>query len=269
MVTIQNDNLSLQQICNSGQCFRMTNCADSRYRLVASGRYLEIMQKGSSISFECTQEEYDTLWKDYFDLETDYAAVIAGIDQSDMYLSAAAEYGKGIRILRQDLWEMLVSFIISQNNNIWRIQDCIRKLCSRYGEKRISASGIIYYCFPTPEALAALSLEELDACGLGYRSRYIRQTADSVHHGAFDIEALRSMDYGVARRELLKLHGVGVKVADCVCLFALHQTEAFPMDTHINKVMAAQYPAGFPFARYGKNSGILQQYIFYYDLNKK
>lgn len=272
MITIQNDNFSLAQICESGQCFRMTNYSDSkcsRYRLVAFGSYLEMVQKDNSISFDCTQEEYETLWKDYFDLETDYAAIIAGIDADDAYLSAAAVYGKGIRILRQELWEMLISFMISQNNNIFRIRNSIRKLCSQYGEKKIAANGILYFCFPEPEALARVSLEELSDCGLGYRSKYIRQTADSVCRGDIDLEKLREMDYDAAKKELLKIYGVGAKVADCICLFALHQTEAFPRDTHINKVLAAQYPKGFPFARYGKNSGILQQYIFYYDLNKK
>lgn len=272
MITIQNDNLSLAQICQSGQCFRMTNHSDSkcsRYHLVAFGKYLEMIQKGNSISFDCTQEEYDTIWKDYFDLETDYAAIIASVDTSDAYLSAAAAYGKGIRILRQDLWEMLISFLISQNNNIGRIQSSVRKLCNQYGEKRIAANGILYFCFPTPEALASASLEDLNACGLGYRSKYICQTADSVCRGDIDLSKLRAMDYGAAKRELLKIYGVGAKVADCICLFALHQTDAFPQDTHISKVMAAQYPDGFPFARYGKNSGILQQYLFYYDLNKK
>ena len=272
MITIQNDNFSLAQICQSGQCFRMTNYIDSkcsRYCLVAFGKYLEMAQEGNSVSLDCTQEEYDTLWRDYFDLETDYAGIIAGIDRNDAYLSAAAEYGKGIRILHQDLWEMLISFIISQNNNIGRIRNSVRKLCSQYGEKRVAANGIIYYCFPTPEVLAGVSLEDLNACGLGYRSKYICQTADSVCRGDIDLSKLRTMDYDTAKKELLKVYGIGAKVADCVCLFALHHTDAFPRDTHINKVMAEHYPDGFPFARYGKVSGILQQYIFYYDLNKK
>lgn len=269
MVTIQNGNFSLPQICASGQCFRMRNYIENRYTLVAFDRYLDMTQNGDSVSFDCTQEEYDEVWKDYFDLDTDYGGIIAGIDKNDIYLTAAAEYGKGIRILRQDLWEMLVSFMISQNNNIARIQKSIQQLCAKYGEKRISANGIIYYCFPTPEALAGASLEELNACGLGYRSKYIHQTADSICCGGIDLSGIQELGYDEARRELLKIYGVGVKVADCVCLFALHQTEAFPRDTHINKVLAAQYPDGFPFARYGSRSGILQQYIFYYDINKK
>lgn len=269
MVTIQSDNFSLAQICESGQCFRMTKYSDDRYGLVAFGKYLEMVQTGNSICFDCTQEEFDTLWEAYFDLETDYAAIIAGIDANDAYLSAAAEYGRGIRILHQELWEMLISFLISQNNNIGRIQSSVRALCSRYGERRGTADGRTYFCFPTPEALANVSLEDLNACGLGYRSRYVSRAADGVCRGDIDLSGLRTMDYDAAKMKLLKIYGVGAKVADCVCLFALHQTAAFPRDTHINKVMSAQYPDGFPFSRYGKDSGTLQQYIFYYDLMKK
>lgn len=267
MVMIQNGNFSVRQICMSGQCFRMEMCGDNKYSLVAAGKYLEISQQGDRISFHCTQEEYDRIWSSYFDMGTDYAGIIASIDHADSYLLSAAAYGRGIRILNQDLWEMIVSFIISQQNNIKRIRKCIGLLCEKYGERKVSVSGVEYFAFPTPKALADASLEDLQACGLGYRSKYICQTADSVHHGEPDLRKLREMDYDTARRELLKLYGVGVKVADCICLFALHHTEAFPKDTHINKVMALQYPGGFPFERYGKNSGILQQYIFYYDLD--
>ncbi len=269
MVTVRNDNFSAQQICMSGQCFRMEQCGENKYCLTAGGNYLELSQQEDLILFDCTQEEYDKIWNDYFDMKTDYAKIIAGIDPADSYLAVAAEYGKGIRILHQDLWEMIISFLISQQNNIKRIRRCIGLLCERYGEKRVSAGGIRYFAFPTPGALADASLDDLYACGLGYRSKYIAQAADRVCHGETDLSQIRMMDYEGARRELLQMYGVGTKVADCICLFALHQTDAFPRDTHINKVMAAQYPDGFPFERYGNNSGILQQYIFYYDLNKK
>lgn len=269
MVIVQNEYFSAQQICMSGQCFRMEMCTDNKYRLIASGKYLEISQREDEIAFDCTQEEYDGIWHDYFDMETDYSRIIGSIDQEDPYLKTAAEYGKGIRILHQDLWEMIISFLISQQNNIKRIRKCISVLCEKYGEKKASVSGVEYFAFPTPKALADASLEDLYACGLGYRSKYICRTADSIYHGGFDLEKIRTMDYDTAKKELLKLYGVGVKVADCICLFGLHHTDAFPRDTHINKVMASQYPEGFPFERYDKNSGILQQYIFYYDLNKK
>lgn len=270
MITIQNDNFSLPQICQSGQCFRMAAdelSGSGKYRLVAFGRYLELRQEKRKVLLDCTQEEFDAVWKGYFDLETDYAAIINSIDAGDAYLLSAAQYGRGIRILRQDLWEMIISFIISQQNNIKRIRKCIHTLCEAYGEKKRTETGLAYYDFPTPQALADAALNDLYACGLGYRSRYIHETASQVWRGEVNLLALQKMDYAAAKAELLKLCGVGVKVADCVCLFALHKTEAFPVDTHINKALAAQYPKGFPFDRYADYSGILQQYIFYYDLN--
>lgn len=243
------------------------DCDGQRVSLIAHGRYMEISQTGEDICFACTQEEYDDIWRRYFDLDTDYAGIIESIDTADPYLAAAAAFGKGIRILRQDLWEMIVSFIISQQNNIRRIRKCVSLLCEKYGEEKTADNGAEYYDFPTPQALADAKLEDLYACNLGYRSRYIYETANSVRRGDVDLDRLPQMDYLTAREELLKLCGVGGKVADCVCLFALHKTEAFPKDTHINKVLAARYPDGFPFERYGNYSGILQQYIFYYDLN--
>lgn len=267
VVTVNNGNFDIEQICQSGQCFRMLKCGD-KYSLVAFGRYLELSQSGNDVFLECTPEEFDAIWKNYFDMETDYDSIIKSIDSQDRYLTLAADFGRGIRILRQDLWEMIISFIVSQQNNIKRIRKCINFLCERYGEKRISETGAEYYDFPTPKSLAEASIDDLYACNLGYRSRYIHETALSVYRGDIDLDALAKLDYAAARDELLKLCGVGKKVADCICLFALHRTEAFPIDTHINKVLAAQYPSGFPFEKYGDYSGILQQYIFYYDLNK-
>ncbi len=276
MVTIKKDHFSIGQICDSGQCFRLEKLAEKegveekeRYALTALGRYLEIKQAADEISFFCTQEEFDQIWKSYFDLEEDYGRIIGLIDREDSYLAKAASYGSGIRILKQDLWEMIISFIVSQQNNLRRIRKCISFLCSRYGEEKQTPSGIRYYDFPKPDALAAAPLEELYACNLGYRSRYIHNTAVSVFEGEIDLEALKTMDYESAKEELLRLCGVGVKVAECICLFGLHKTEAFPIDTHINKVLCRQYPGGFPFEKYGRYAGTLQQYIFYYDLMEK
>ncbi len=275
MVNITKDHFSIRQICESGQCFRLQNLGEGnekgseRYALTALGRYLEIEQKQNEISFYCTIEEFEQIWKNYFDLEEDYGRIIGMIDGSDTYLLEAAAYGRGIRILRQDLWEMIISFIISQQNNIKRIRKCIELLCRRYGEEKKTQSGLVYYDFPKPVALAHAELEDLCACNLGYRSRYVRNTAESILRGEVDLKAVCSMSYTEAKAELLKLCGVGVKVAECICLFALHKTEAFPVDTHIRKVLTAQYPQGFPFERYKGCEGTLQQYIFYYDLMKK
>ncbi len=259
---------SMRQISESGQCFRMNQVAENRYALVASGRYLEVEQVGDELIFACTQEEYDGIWREYFDLDNDYGQYRNTVSGQDRYLAEATAFGSGIRILRQDVWEMLISFIISQQNNIKRIRKCIETLCERYGEKKYitDVKDAAYYTFPDAQTLAHVSEEELRGCNLGYRSRYIVNTANSVWRGDVDLQAIKKMGYRQAREELLKLSGVGEKVADCICLFGLHHMDAFPVDTHIRKAIEEHYPTGFPFDRYAGYAGVMQQYIFYYDL---
>lgn len=266
MITIQNPHFQISQISDSGQCFRMRPIEDGRYSLVAKDRYLEISQKQDRITFSCSPQEYEEIWEDYFDLKTDYGAFLREIDRTDIYLAKAAEFGCGIRILKQDLWEMIISFLISQQNNIKRIRRCIELICERYGEERQSENGIFYHAFPTIQALAESAEEDLRACNLGYRARYLKRSAQSILNGEADLEAVRKMPYPQAREALMKLTGVGGKVADCICLFALHQLEAFPVDTHIRQAMERQYPAGFPHEVYGDCGGVMQQYIFFYEL---
>ena len=269
MIKIVTQDLSIRQIAESGQCFRLNRLTEERYALVAHGRYLEVEQRGDELRFFCTQEEYDEIWQQYFDMENDYGRYRSAVAKEDTYLAQAAAFGSGIRILQQDVWEMLISFIISQQNNIKRIRKCIETICERYGEQRTFESETgkgIYYTFPGAEALAQATEEELRACNLGYRSRYIVDTSNSIVNGEVDLDSLRKMGYKQARGELLKLSGVGEKVADCICLFGLHHMDAFPVDTHIRKAVDEHYPSGFPFDRYTGYAGVMQQYIFYYDL---
>lgn len=260
--------MDLGQIAASGQCFRMEEQEDGTYVVIAGERWLRLRQEGDGwFTFSCTGEEFEEFWKDYFDLDRDYAEIKKKIDKEDRYLSRAAEFGWGIRILKQDLWEMLITFIISQQNNIPRIRRCVRLLCEKYGTKMKSAGGEEYFSFPSANVLAGAKLEDLLACNLGYRGKYIQRTAQMVAERRFDLQALRSMPYEEAKKELMKLYGVGIKVAECVCLFALHHVEAFPVDTHIAQMLKAHYPEGFPFQRYEGIAGILQQYIFYDELH--
>ena len=162
---------------------------------------------------------------------------------------------RALRILRQDLWEVIVSFIVSQNNNIPRIRKNLRDLCAMQGG-----------AFPTPVALAAAQPETLRALGLGYRAEYL--CAAGAHFAQADaLDALRAMSYPEAHTALRAVKGVGPKVADCICLFGLHHVDAFPVDTHVKQILSAHYPKGFPFRRYAGCAGILQQYMFYYDLH--
>ncbi len=259
-------NFSLPQICQSGQCFRMNEKEENTYAIVAEDRYLEIWQKGNECHFDCEEEEFENFWKDYFDLENDYGFYMDQINPNDTYLLAAAESGSGIRILRQDLWEMIVSFLISQQNNITRIRRCIQNICESYGKKCINKRGDVYYAFPAPDALARLEEDDLKGCNLGYRSKYVVRTAKCISSGEVDLEAISQMSYRKAKEELLKLFGVGEKVADCICLFALHQLQAFPVDTHIQQALQAHYKRGFPNRRYKGFQGVMQQYIFYYEV---
>lgn len=282
MVTIENNCFSISQICESGQCFRLDAASEDTYELLAGSRYLKIGIRQKDLAGEtdgsgkadvygetilyCTQEEYDNFWKEYFDLSVSYSDYIARIDADDDYLRSAAEFGRGIRILRQDTWEMIITFILSQQNNIPRIKGLIRTLSERYGRRKETQDKRVYYTFPEAEALSKATEQELRDLKLGYRSKYICGTAQMVADGRIDLEALRSLDYADARAELMRLPGIGGKVADCICLFALHQMDAFPVDTHIKKVMELHYPEGFPFERYRGCAGVMQQYIFYYDL---
>lgn len=269
MIKITVDNFNLEQICRSGQCFRMAQREDGRYCVIAGSRYLELEQQDNWFTFYCAEKEFTEVWKNYFDLECDYGAYIRQVNPGDSYLAHAAEFGSGIRILRQDLWEMVVSFLISQQNNIVRIRRCIQNICECYGEKKINGRGEIYYGFPKPEALAGLHEDELKACNLGYRSKYVVRAAGSVVSGEMNLEAVSELPYKRAKEELLKLFGVGEKVADCICLFALHHLEAFPVDTHINQALQSHYKRGFPNRRYKGFQGVMQQYIFYYELMGK
>lgn len=259
--------MDLAQIAGSGQCFRMEAQEDGSYIVLAGDRCLKVRQKENRFTFSCTEEEFQSVWKAYFDLDRDYEDIKRRIDPADGYLSRAAEFGWGIRILKQDLWEMVITFILSQQNHIPRIRRCVRLLCERYGERMESAGGETYFSFPSVQALAGANLEDLLACNLGYRGKYILKTAQMVEEGKLALQNLPMMPYEEAKNELMKLCGVGIKVAECVCLFALHHVEAFPIDTHIAQILKAHYPQGFPFHRYQGIAGILQQYMFYYELH--
>lgn len=266
-------NFSIEQICDSGQCFRMKKLDDGRFEVIACHNYLLVSQNEDEVSFECSKDEYEKIWMPYFDIDgsTDYAKIIKSIDTSDLYLSNAAKYGSGIRILNQDLFEMIISFIISQRNNIKRIRTCIKRLCEKYGEEKSyiceDGSQICYYDFPKPDVLAKADISDIRALGVGYRDSYIVKAARDIAYGVFDLDYIKSLDYENAKKELLKIFGVGNKVADCICLFSLHHTDAFPMDTHIISIVEKEYNGCFPFEQYIGYAGVLQQYMFFYDLS--
>lgn len=257
-VVIKADDINLKQIADSGQIFRMTEEGENCYRVWFREYTTLVSENDGEISFHCSENEFKTIWHDYFDLGTNYAEIKALVDENDAYLKKAVASGYGIRILRQDLWEMIISFMISQNNNIPRIKKSIEKLCG------LTKDG----SFPNPEILAKVSVEELHSFGLGYRDEYIHRIANKVVAGEFLPEKLIGLSYEEAKKALMKEHGIGKKVADCICVFGLHLLEAFPIDTHVKQILAEHYKDGFPFERYKGYEAVIQQYMFYYDLQQ-
>ncbi|MDD2647580.1 MAG: DNA glycosylase [Eubacteriales bacterium] len=248
---IEVSNFSLDEIADSGQCFRWEG-AGGKYLIPAFGREIRVSQFGSILTADCTEAEWESVWADYFDLRCDYGAYIASVDASDEYLSAAVRAGTGMRILRQELWEVLVSFIVSQNNNIPRIKSTLRKLCDMFGG------------FPSPQQLAEADVGALHQIGLGYRDAYLpaaarRFIADGLCGG------ISKRTYEEDRKYLMSYLGIGPKVADCVCLFGLYHKEAFPIDTWVKKILREHYSGAFPIERYPESAGVMQQYMFFYE----
>lgn len=258
----------LDQIARSGQCFRFRPLGERHYALVAGGRYLEVSQQGQTVRFDCPEEEFEAVWRPYFDLDADYGRYKSAVAKRDKYLQSAVAAAGGLRILQQELWETIVCFIISQQNNIARITKCVENLCLLFGETCYNKSKQVYNAFPSAERLAACTADELAPIRLGYRAKYILAAARQVASCEVNLDAVRRMDYAHAKAELMRLTGVGVKVAECICLFALHHIDAFPIDTHIRQMLDAHYPKGFPLRRYKGFAGVMQQYAFYYELVK-
>ena len=263
MMIIQNPDFNIRKIAESGQCFRLKPVPSGGYVLVARGRVLHLTDTPEGAALDCSQAEVDAVWRDYFDLATGYAAIRAQVDPGDAFLKRACDYGTGIRMLRQDPWEMLVSFIISQRKNIPAIQYCIEALCSRYGAP-IESAGERFFAFPSAQTLAALDESHFLACSLGYRAKYVLAAARMVAAGTLNLDAIASCSDEALYTALLAVPGVGEKVANCVMLFGYHRLARFPRDVWINRIEEREYAGAFPTERYPDSAGALQQYIFYY-----
>ncbi|NCB63923.1 MAG: DNA-3-methyladenine glycosylase 2 family protein [Clostridia bacterium] len=255
----------LKQIADSGQCFRLNRAADGSYNADAGERRLNIRGLGGGrFALDCGREEFETFWRAYFDLDADYGAWRRAVDAEDDYLTQAAEYGSGIRILRQDPWEMLCTFILSQRKKIPAIKSAVETLCRKYG-KPFETDGGIRFAFPAPERLAGCTVEELGTCALGYRAKYVHAAARMTASGELDLAGLGKAEDEVLLEALKGVYGVGDKVASCVMLFGFHRMDAFPKDVWIYKALDARYRDGFPYDRYRGFNGVIQQYIFYYQ----
>lgn len=265
-------------IFDCGQCFRWKKQEDGSYTGVFKNNVLNVKKENDTITFTgiCKGNIKDVV-NDYFDLNTNYEAIKESLSKIDTYLAQSIEYGEGIRILKQDLWEMIISFIISANNNIPRIQKIIENISKEYGTP-IVWNEKTYYAFPTKEQLSKASVEDLRRLGLGFRDKYVFDTTKRIVE---DKEFLKNLnntqDVDEARKILLSLQGVGPKVADCILLFGMHRFNVFPIDVWVRRVMNELYIKNedetkvskiqiekLAKTKYADMCGIAQQYLFYW-----
>jgi N-glycosylase/DNA lyase len=260
---------------DNGQCFRWNREADGSYTGVAFGRVVNIGYGEETLTIDnAPTGSFEAVWKNYLDLNRDYGAIKRMFSEKDPAMKEAVAYGGGMRILQQDKWETLISFILSQNNNIARIKKCVEGLCAAHGKPVGTYRDRLYYAFPSPEELADLSPGELDVCRLGYRAKYIVETAKQIAaDGGKTLYGLDKASAEEAYEYLLSLSGVGPKVANCIMLFSMGKYESFPLDVWIKRVMHQVYHIEegsvkkmqeYAASHFGEYGGIAQQYLFYY-----
>ena len=241
---------NLEKIMKSGQIFRMYEPEDDRFIVYSREKRLEMVQKNDRVDFMCTSEEFEEYWENYFDLKRDYAAIVEKAIEYNRkvntpgtaFLRRACEYGADIRVLKQDIWEMMISFIISQQKQITSIRKCIEALCERFGEKKEDdIDGSVWYTFPSAESIVSGGPDGLKGLSLGYRERYIYGTAEKYIRDGIPDEILRNMPAEEVKKYLCSFSGIGNKVADCICLFGAGFTDAFPIDVHIKEILYREF----------------------------
>ncbi len=272
------ESFELEDIFECGQCFRWNKEDDGSYTGVAKDSVINVKKDGNKVIFSGNSKgDFKKLIRDYFDLDTNYDELKEKLSKIDENLKIATKFGSGIRILRQDLWETIISFIISANNNIPRIKKIIERLSFNYGEK-IEWNGKDYYTFPTPESLSKASVEDLRNCGLGFRNVRIYNTTRKILTKEFDLTKFQNLETTEEMREkLLELDGVGPKVADCILLFSLKRLDVFPIDVWVRRVMNELYIHNENEEKVNKKDieklarekflgyqGLAQQYLFYH-----
>lgn len=263
------DDFDIQRIAHSGQCFRVREFEGGVFRFVTGNEVLYI-KKVSDHYFEvsCSEKTWNHTWSPYFDFNRSYSSVLGAIPNTDTYMQKAAMEGQGIRILRQDPWETLVTFIISQRKSILSIKKSVELLAERFGETKATPFETLY-TFPTAVQLAKATDQDLIECKLGYRVPYIRDAITKVITGDVDLAMISNLSDLEILDALKTIRGVGNKVANCICLFSYGRTGVAPIDTWINKIILQEYNGVNPFPAYGEFAGIMQQYAFYYAISHK
>lgn len=255
--------LDLRETLDCGQAFRWKETEEGHWIGIAYNKEIELSLSGDTLTLHNTsQDDCDNIWRHYLDLDRDYSGIEKVIAENET-LAEMYKLCNGVRVLNQEPWETLCSFIISQNNNIKRIKGIIERLCETYGTKLQSG-----YSFPTAHRIAELSVEDLAPLRCGFRAKYILNAAKKVANDEINFDYIKSLPIDAARAELTKIYGVGDKVADCTLLFGLGFAEAFPKDVWIKRAMPLLFPDGLPEGCQGIE-GIIQQYIFSYARKTK
>lgn len=273
------ENFDVRAIFTCGQAFRWYEESDGSFTTVHLGRVLNVLNENGRVIFKGTNlEEFNEIWMDYFDLNTDYKEIIKELSNNEI-LANAMEYGKGIRILNQNHFEMLISFIISANNMIPRIKKSIEVISTRYGKLICEDENRKYYSFPTVEELSKATVEDLrEFAKVGFRDKRIFDTVNMILNEKIDLYSFENLETDILREELLKFSGVGNKVADCIMLFSYKRGEVFPVDVWIKRVMEELFiKKETPVKKiskeadriFGKYAGYAQQYLFYYGREEK
>lgn len=286
IVKYENNNVVLESvkdfniihIFDCGQCFRFNRISDSRYIGVAFGKVLDIEQIDSRVILHnTTLTDYENIWCKFLDLNRDYSKIKAALINDDAVMNDAVKCGNGIRILHQDVWETIVSFIISQTNNIPRIKGIIERLCENFGEP-INYNGKTYYSFPSAEKINTLAQADLSVIRAGFRDKYIKAAADAVCSGKLCIDELRQIPTAEVKKKLMSIKGIGNKVSDCIILFGLNRTDSFPVDVWVKRIMEYCYfkseqpinaISAFAADKFGELGGFAQQYLFFYARENK
>ncbi|CCZ93645.1 MAG: DNA-3-methyladenine glycosylase family protein [Coprococcus eutactus] len=276
IVTVDGVNdFTLSQILECGQCFHFDKLDEEVYEVVAFGRAVKMEQTDKVLRiYGSSMEDYEGIWKLYLDMDNDYGLIKQSVIKADGALKTAVDEKSGIRILNQDFFETLISFIVSQNKSIPQIKQCVKNISHRFGDEVIGYNGEAFYVFPDVQRLHDATEEELRECKVGFRAPYIKNATEAVYSGAVTKEKLDELDIAQARELLMTIKGVGEKVANCVLLFGLGRREAFPVDVWMKRIMEQMYFDGkdtkkqdieaFAVNKFGDLGGYAQQYLFDY-----
>lgn len=267
----------VKDIFECGQCFRWNEEPDESYTGIFGHNVLNVKEEKDIVITGICNGNIEDICKNYFDLDRNYEEIKETLSLIDDNMKESIKYGEGIRILNQDLWEMIISFIISANNNIPRIKGIIERMSAKYGQE-IKFRGTSYYTFPTIDELSQASVKDLKDLGLGFRDRYVYETTKKIKEGNINLENLKQEPTNEVRKQLLTLTGVGPKVADCIMLFStLKRFDVFPVDVWVRRVMNDLYIHNedetkvnkkqiqeIARDKFGALEGIAQQYLFYW-----